>query len=208
MTPPPRLYLVPGREEIDRRKGAVPPGTLIEAWQDLYTPDIVWLGDEATRRVAYSQPRGTAPAALYWMGEASKAALDRPERPLSVLLAVPETAVPIYYGPRLTDIESLPTEATLRARVLSAHGIAVLWETYDAAGIRREHTPSDPVDPVFYLRRPRGGVVHLWRLFRTRAEARAHVARHLAGDVEAARWAEEIPVETFDALLARFGAPA
>jgi hypothetical protein len=41
----------------------------------------------------------------------------------------------------------------------------------------------------------------VWRLFRTRAEAVDHVAAHLPGDVEAARWAAAIPAERFEDLV-------
>lgn len=202
-----RLYLVSDRQEIDRRRPLVAPGTVLEVWQDLYAAGISWLGDEAARRVAYEQPRAVAPAGLYWIGQAAKDALDRIAEPLPFVLAVPETAVPIYYGPRFADAESLPREESLRARVLSAHGIAVAWATYDESGARRDPAPVSPTDPTFFLRRPRGGTIHVWRLFRTGAAAVAYVSEHHAGDPEARRWAEALPAPDFDTLVQRFGTP-
>ena len=202
-----RLYLVSDRQEIERRRPLVPPGTVLEIWQDLYAAGVVWLGDDAARRVAYGQPRTDAPPGLYWMGQAAKDALDRVAAPIPFALAVPETAVPVYYGPSLADAESLPSEETLRARVLSAHGIAVAWATYDESGGRRDPAPADPTDPTFFLRRPRGSAAHVWRLFRTRDAAVAYVAEHHARDPEARQWAEAIPVPDFDTLVQRFGTP-
>src|SRR2546430_1646325 len=142
-----RVYLVSDDGEIARRRRES-PGQLIEAWPDLYLGDLLWLGDDEARRVAYAaERREPAAGALYWIGEASKAALDRAGTPLAWDLAIEETSVPIYYGPGLRDTESLPAEDSVRARVLSAHGIAAVWATYDASGARVEHQPSSPLDP-------------------------------------------------------------
>ena len=202
-----RIYLVAGREEIDRRKPPAASGPPIEAWQDLYADEVFWLGDDQARQVAYASPvRATTPGAgLYWLGEADKQRLDGPRGPLPFVLAIPEDAVPVYYGPRLADHDSLPAEASLRARTLSARGIAVVWTTLDAAGRRNEYQPASPTDATFYLRRPGSRVAHLWRLFRTRTEARAWVGEHLAADPDAARWATALPAEDFSALAERFG---
>ncbi len=200
-----RLFLVSDRAEIDRRKKLADPSLLVEVWQDLYAPDILWMGDDEARRLAYAQPGERAPTGLFWMGEESKAALDRVGEPLAFLLALAAHAVPIYYGPRLCATESLPTEESLRARILSAHGIAAVWATYDPSGGRNEYQPASPTDSTFYLRRPRGAIVHLWRLFRTKGEAIAYAAQHLPSDPEAMHWADDLSVEDFAELLDRFG---
>jgi hypothetical protein len=111
--------------------------------------------------------------------------------------------VPVYYGPRLQDVESLPLEESLRARVLSARGIAVAWITYDQFGQRTVYEPTGPADPIFYLRRPGGTAAHIWRLFRTKPEARIYMAEYYGRDSEGRDWAETLPAETFDDLLAR-----
>lgn len=202
-----RIYLVAGRDEIDRRKPRAEPGHLIEAWQDLYSDEVFWLGDDEARRAAYASavratPRGDG---LFWIGEQSKRVLDGVDDPLPFVLALSEEVVPVYHGPRLTDVESLPSGESLRARVLSARGIAVVWATYGASGTRNEYQPAAPTDATFYLRRPRGRVAHLWRLFRTRTEARVWVGEHLADDADAQRWVAALPAEDFSALVDRFG---
>jgi hypothetical protein len=199
------LYLVADRYEIAARRKLLDPAQPVEVWQDLYAPDIFWIGDDAERRILYGQKRESLSSGLFWMGEASKRALDGAGEELHCLLAVEETAVPIYYGPRLTDVESLPLEESLRARVLSAHGIAVAWVTYDRFGARSRYAPTAPTDTMFFLRRPRGRTAHLWRLFRTRPEAVAYMTEHFGTEPEAVAWAERLVSEDFPGVLDRFG---
>jgi hypothetical protein len=198
------LFLATDRPEIDRRRRLVGPAEVVEVWEALYAPDVTWLGDPEIRRIAYQREGAPRAAGLFWFGEAAKAALERVGTPLPCLLAVPSASVPIYYGPWLRDTESLPSEDALKARVLSARGIAVVWATYDRAGARLDHQPSDPLDPVFFLRRPRGRTAHVWRLFRSRGDAVVHAGQVLADDEDAARWAEAIPATDFDDLLRKF----
>ena len=177
-----RLHLITGGSEIAARRARL-PGRLIETWPDLYQG-----GD-------------------YWVGEETKAALDSCGEPIPAKLSLDARAVPIYYGPRLVDFDSLPREDSLRARVLSAHGIAAICITVDESGERTAHTPESPLDPIFFLRRPGGAAAHVWRLFTTKNEAVAWVARWFPSDVEAAEWASALPVESFEELLARRTAP-
>jgi hypothetical protein len=65
------------------------------------------------------------------------------------------------------------------------------------------YEPTGPADPIFYLRRPGGTAAHIWRMFRTKPEARVYMAEYYGRDSEGRDWAEGLPVETFDALLAR-----
>lgn len=198
-----RIYLVSDRAEIDRRRRAL-PGVLIEVWPDLHWDDPIWLGPDETRRAAYlAAARERPPAGLFWIGETSKAALDGGGDPLACDLAIDEAAVPIYYGPRLADAESLPAEDSLRARILSAHGIAAVWITYDRFGVRTEHQPRSPLDPVFFLRRPRARAVHLFHAVATKTEAVAFMARQTADDPDAADWAARLPAEDFADLVQR-----
>jgi hypothetical protein len=200
-----RLFLVTDRSEIDRRRRLLNPGEVVEVWEALHAPDVTWLGDPELRRIAY-QRAGAAPTpGLFWVGESAKAALDRVGSPLPHLLAVPGEAVPVYYGPWLRDAEALPDEESLKARVLSARGIGVAWATYDHTGARLEYQPAGPLDPVFYLRRPRAKAVHAWRLFRSRQEAVQYAMQMLKGDEDAPRWADAIPAHDFDDLVRRFG---
>jgi hypothetical protein len=201
------IYLIGDRAELDRRRPLVDRAVLVEVWQDLHTGEVVWLGSEAARRVAYVQPRTGPPSGLFWLGETSKRALDAVGDPLPYVLAVDEAAIPVYYGPRLAHMESLPAEESLRARVLSGHGIGVACVTYDRSGGRNDYQPATPTDPTFLLRRAGGGIAHRWRLFRTQREAVVYLAEYYGSDAEAREWAERLPASDFEALLARFGRP-
>lgn len=178
-----RLYFLAGGEEMVRRRARVPRGGVVEAWADL-------IGGGA-----------------FWVGEQSKSLLDAAgEAPMSPELVVPAEAVRIFYGPRLTDIDSLPREESLRARVLSVHGIAVAWITLDRFGERSAPPATGPTDPVFHLRRPGGGAGHVWRRFETRPEAVAFMRDAYGDDSEALDWAETLPVDDFAELLQRYAA--
>jgi hypothetical protein len=173
------IHLIEATPEIARRRSALPPGTLVEAWPDLTQPGVAWTGDEAKRL------------------------LDSVGPPIPPRLSVDGDLIRIYYGPRLQDVGSLPREESLRARVLSAHGMAVAWVTIDEHGERAAPEVEAASDPTFYLRRPRGNAAHLWRLFRARREAAAFIAMHFADDGEARQWARDLPVEDFQELIAR-----
>ena len=172
-----RLYLITDGAEIARRRQQL-PGRLVEAWRDLSLADQYWVGDE------------------------SKAALDSAGTPLKAVLSLDAGYVPVYYGPRLSDVDSLPSEGSLKARVLSARGLAVAWITVDQRGERTAYTPESPTDPIFFLRRPRGVTAHVWRLFRTRREAIEYVQENFRDDAEALHWTDNLPAESYDALMA------
>jgi hypothetical protein len=175
------IYLVEVGGDLGRRRGLLPPGSFVEAWPDLEGSGRVWIGEEARKL------------------------LDTVGPPLAAVLAIPATAVPIYYGPALSDLGSLPTEESIRTRVLSARGIAAAWVAPEASGLPAS-PPGSPDDPVFFLRRPGGSTAHRWRLFRTRQEA-IDLMRRLHEDPEAAAWAEAIAVEDYAALIARHRPP-
>ena len=175
-----RIYLIRDAAEIARRRRLLPPDQLVEVWPDVEARDHFWVGEE------------------------SKTALDAVGEPIVPGLSVDDRGVPIYYGPRLSDVDSLPREESVRARVLSTRGVAVAWITLDHAAGETAQTPS-PTDPVFFLRRPRGAVTHAWRLFRERREAVDYMTAHFPADDEAMTWARTQPAEHFDDLLARFG---
>ena len=172
-----RIHLIAGGAEIARRRRLVAPGHLVEAWQDLRIPDRFWLDDEA------------------------KALLDATGAPLPVELSLDADRVQIFYGGRLDHIESLPTEASLRTRVVSAAGMAVAWITVNAFGERTEYEPKSPADPIFFLRRPRGDTAHIWRLFRSRHDAIAYMREHFGRDPEALEWAARLPVQDYEELI-------
>jgi hypothetical protein len=203
-----RIYLVTDRPDIERRRQAL-PGVLIEVWPDLRSGDLFWLGDDERRREAYTAAARERPnGGMYWIGETSKAALDRAGEPLAWQLAVDERLVPIYYPPWLADADSLPHEDSLRARALSAHSIAVAWSTYDHAGRRADDQPASPLDAQFYLRRPKGKTLHRFHGFPTKAEAIATMADLSAHDPAARRWAEALPALDFLHLVKQATLPA
>jgi hypothetical protein len=177
-----RLYLLSGAGEIARRRKLVPPDQVVEAWPDLYT------------------------AGQFWVGETSRGALDGVGPPLPITLSLDGALVPIYYGPRLSDVESLPLEESLQARVLSAHGIAVAWITFDQFGARTVYEPTGPADPIFFLRRPAGTAAHIWRFFRQKTESLVYMAEYYGRDSEGRDWAGAVPAETFENLLDRHAA--
>jgi hypothetical protein len=176
-----RVYQIADALEIARRRALLPPGSFVEAWPDLYTPGHAWVSAE------------------------TKSLLDGCGGVLPAVQWVDGTAVAVYYGSSVQDVASLPTEESLRARVLSAHGIAVAWATLDRFGAPIEYQPESPLDPVFFLRRPGGTVAHRWRLFRTRQEAVVFMREFYANNRDAGEWAARLPAATYDALLARHG---
>ena len=179
-----KLYLMADGAEIARRRKLVVPGVLVEAWGDLYD------------------------AGHFWMGEETKGYLDSVGPPLQPRLVLDPEAVSVYYGPRLSDVESLPSEESLKSRVLSAHGISVAWITFDQFGERTKYEPASPADPIFYLRRPGGQAVHIWRLFRAKDETVVYMGEYYGKDSEARDWAQSLPVARFEELLARYGQKA
>ena len=167
-----RIHLIAGSAEIARRRRLVPP--------------------------AISSRRGRTSASPIGSGWATRPrrCWTRPGLPLPAELSLDADRVQIFYGARLDHIESLPTEASLRARVVSAGGMAVAWITVNAFGERTEYEPQSPSDPIFFLRRPRGDTAHIWRLFRSRHDAIAYMREHFGRDPEALEWAERLPSRT------------
>jgi hypothetical protein len=176
-----RLYFVLDGGEMVKRRARVPRGSVVEAWPDMKV--------------------GGGP---FWVGEESKALLDAAgDTPMEAAVTLPADAVPIFYGPMLCDVESLPREESLRARVLSAHGVAVAWATLDRAGRRSSHEPARLDDPVFHLRRPGGGAGHVWHLFAAKADALAWAAETYGAESEAVQWARGLPADDFETLVKR-----
>jgi hypothetical protein len=176
-----RLYFMAGGDEMVRRRALVPRGSVVEAWADLVG------------------------GGTYWVGEESKRLLDAAgDDAMKPQLSLPAEAVPIFYGPQLCDIESLPREESLRARVLSVHAIAVAWITLDRFGERVTYEPQGPADPIFHLRRPGGGAGHVWRRFETKADALAFMREVYGAESEASEWAETLEIEDFESLLKRY----
>ena len=178
------LYLVEAKDEVLRRRARVPAGQVVEAWPDLLIPGAFWLGEE------------------------SKRLLDAVDGPLRASMTLPDDAVPIYYGQRLCDADSLPREESLRTRALSVHGIAVAWITLDRFGERTTYQPASMRDPIFYLRRVGTGAPHVWRTFQSREDAVCYLSDAYGDDPEALTWAQTLPADSFETLVTRYGRAA
>ena len=176
-----QLYLVGHAADLSERRKALPPRSYVEIWQDLFLPGA------------------------YWISEETKTLLEAGREPLTLLWSLSGEHLPIYYGPRLRDLESIPGEDSVRLRVLSAHGIACAWVTYDREGRRWRYDPTGPHDPIFYLRHPGSNEAHLWQLFRTRSEVERFAAEALSEDPDAEAWARQVEVEDYEELLRRRG---
>ena len=175
-----RLYLTTEKGEIARRRALTPKGRVVEAWADHHD------------------------GGAFWIGEETKTLLEEVGAPLVVSLSLPADSVPVYYGPKVCDLESMPREESVQTRVLSAHGIAVAWITLDRFGERVSYEPQSPADPVFHLRRVGGGAGHLWRLFQTKREAVVYMGESYGKDSEGAEWAQGLAVSDFAELVKRF----
>jgi hypothetical protein len=79
--------------------------------------------------------------------------------------------------------------------------------TRDRFGQPTDYQPTSLVDATFALRRPRTSVSHLWRLFRTRGEARVYLREFYGNDPEAQAWADGLVVGSYAELLERYARP-
>lgn len=175
-----RIYRIDDGRAVRERQRALPRGTVVEAWLDVFEPGI------------------------FWMSETTKRLLDGEGPPLSPSAAVESARIAIFYPDELGDAASLPSEDSLRVRVVAGHGIAVTWYgTTSQAGGRPLPEPTSPEDAFFYLMKMGGRANHAWRLFRTREEAVEFIARHFPNDAKAKEWAEALPVARYSELLSR-----
>src|SRR5207244_10328329 len=78
-----RLSCVADADAIVKRRALVPAGHVIEAWNDLYTPGRLWLGQD------------------------SKLLLDSVGDVIAPVVTLPASPVAVYYRPPLTDRDSL-----------------------------------------------------------------------------------------------------
>lgn len=155
-------------------------GRYVEIWSDVFDPGIFWVAEEARQ------------------------ALEEVGIAFAVLAEIPSDRIRVYHARHLhPDPESLPTEESIRARVLAGHGIgAVLVFIGDGTQVPPEE-PAGLTDALFYLSKPGAGYYYLWRLFRSKEEAEQYVARMLRDDEDAKRWTASIPVTAYGDLLQR-----
>jgi hypothetical protein len=173
-----RIYRIDDGRAVRERQRALPRGTVAEVWPDVFEPGTLWISD-ATKRLLESAGGLLRSSAVV---EGSRIAIFFPEEPL-------ETA-------------SLPSEDSLRVRVLAGRGIAVTWfGTTSHPGGRPLPEPTSPEDPFFYLMKMGGRANHVWRLYRTRDEAVEFMTRTFPEDAKARAWAEALPVGRYADLL-------
>src|SRR5574341_480106 len=173
-----RIYRVDDGPGLRQRQRALPKGAVAEVWPDVFEP-------------------GT-----FWISGSTKQLLEKIGGPLLEGAIVPASRIPIFYPDEPRDLGSLPSEESLRVRVLAGHGIAVTWYATTAQpGIRPLPEPATPEDVYFYLMRMGSRTNHVWRLFRTREEAVEFMARTFPQKTQARTWAESVPAGRYLDLL-------
>ena len=175
-----RIYRIDDGKAVRERQRALPRGTVVEAWMDVFQPGTFWVTD-ATKRL-----------------------LDGAGPPLAASATVESGRISVFFPDEPRDGASLPSEGSLRVRVVAGHGMAVTWYgSTSQAGGRPLPEPTSPEDAFFYLMKMGGSANHAWRLFRTRDEAVEFMARHFSTDARAKAWAESLPVTRYSELLFR-----
>lgn len=173
----------PGR--LRARRDAAPGGRALEVWPDVYEPDACWLVE-----AAWEALRGAAPGP-----------------PPEVRRVVEGDQVPVLFPAEVVDADSLPESDAVRARLLARHGIAAFWVPPTEVGPQVVDTAVGPQDLFFHLRRVGSERAHLWRLFRSRYDARGFLGRRYPGDPRLEAWLAALPHEDFEALAASQGRP-
>ena len=173
-----RIYRIDDGRAVRERQRALPQGTVVDAWPDVFEPRT------------------------FWLGETTKQLLDAAGAPLPTSAVVEGSRIAIFYPDEARDEASLPPEDSLRVRVLSGHGIAVAWYgTTSGTGRRPLPEPASPEDPFFFLMRMGCRINHAWRLFRTKEEAIEFMTRHFPDNPRAKVWADALPVARHADLL-------
>ena len=174
-----RIYRIDDGRAVRERQRALPRGTVVEAWLDVFQ------------------------AGVFWVSETTKRLLDATGPPLTASAAVDSDRISLFFPEEPRDAASLPSEDSLRVRVVAGHGIAVTWYgTSSQVGGRPLPEPTSPEDAFFYLMKMGGSANHAWRLFRTQDEAVQFMGRHFPDDAKAKTWAEALPLARYSELLA------
>lgn len=173
-----RIYRIDDGRAVRERQRALPKGIVAEAWPDVFEPRT------------------------FWISEATKRLLDGAGGPLTPSAVVEDSRISIYFPQGAREPASLPSEESLRVRVLAGHGIAVTWYgTPSHPEGRPLPEPTSPEDAFFTLMKMGSSVNHVWRLFRTRDEAVEFMPRSFPEDARARTWAESLAVARYSELL-------
>jgi len=177
-----RIHRIEDGRAVRERQRALPRGTIVEAWLDVFQPGVFWVSDR------------------------TKQLVDGVGSPLGSSATVEDSRVSIFFPGEVQDAASLPSEESLRVRVVAGHGIAVTWYgTSSQVGGRPLPEPTSPEDAFFFLMKMGGSANHAWRLFRTRDEAVEFMGRRFPDDAKAKAWAEALPVARYSELLSGGG---
>ncbi|HXZ43830.1 MAG TPA: hypothetical protein VEH53_03310 [archaeon] len=173
-----RIYRIDDGRTARERQHALPRGTVVEAWLDVFHPGVLWVS------------------------ELTKQLLDGSGPPLMASAFVDGDRISLFVPDEVTESAALPAEDSLRVRIAAGHGIAAIWYgTTSQVGGRPLPEPASPEDAFFYLMKMGGSANHAWRLFRTRDEAAEFMARHFPNDAKAKTWADALPVARYSDLL-------
>lgn len=175
-----RIYQIVDPTRLRARRQAVEGGAALEVWPDVFEPDTCWLTGEAWAKLAPPPAEPRPPVRRVLDGE----------------------AIPVLFPGEVVAPESLPEPDSVRARLLARHGIAALWVPPGEVGPQVLDTAVGPQDLFFFLRRVGAPQAHLWRLFRSRYDARGFLGRRYPGDPRVDAWVARLPYEDFDALVA------
>lgn len=152
------------------------PGRYVEIWPDVFNEK------------------------LFWVGGGAKALLDELKVPHAIQVAVEDERVPIFYGDRSPGApQVLPDAESVRTRTLAGRGIGVAL--VEEGSSRPSLEPSGPEDAYFFLSRPRAGRYFIWRLFRSKEDAREFVRKHKLADADLEGWIATATVEKFEDLV-------
>ncbi|HWP35785.1 MAG TPA: hypothetical protein VNM66_09325 [Thermodesulfobacteriota bacterium] len=172
------IYQVLDPAGLRARRQAVEGGASLEIWLDVYEPGTCWLTEEAWTRLAPPPP--AAPA---------------------ICRVLDGERIPVLFPGEPPDDPSLPEPDAVRARLLSRHGIAAFWIPPEEVTPQLADPSTGPQDPFFFLKRVGAAQSHLWRLFRSRYDARGFLSRRYPGDPRVDAWLARLPYEDFDALV-------
>ncbi len=179
-----RIYQIVDPTRLRARREADPAGRALEVWPDVFEPEACWLVEAA------------------WL--ALRPAEDAP----SVRRILDGDRVAVIFPAEVVAADSMPDADAVRARILARHGIGALWIPPGEVGPQLLETAVGPQDLFFFLRRAGAEQAHLWRLFRSRYDARGFLARRYPGDPRVEAWVAALPFEDFEALVAAGSAPA
>jgi len=187
-----KIYRLGDIAEILKRKQAIPPGAPAQVWGDVLEQSKVGL---------LHLPK------FFWVDEATKRVLNGLGDPLESLFAVDGERIPIFSLKPPADMEDYPSETSVRVRVIAGHGIGVAWLQCDPGGTPLLHEPSSPRDAFFLLKRVGSNVTHLWRLFRSREDARWFLNTYFPEDPQVSTWPDLLPADDFEDFLRRYRLP-